>query len=251
MSLLRRYACVLFVSLALAPCVARADPVGFSYSWNIAAADLYAGGAGPISLSQTTSLDVTSVTVNYGSGNTTLTVAPAGTGSTTPGGADFSSANPAVIPLGTLTTPAFPGPVGGNFAFTANNTITLHLTDTASGQSGDLTLSGSVYGKVSPDGTTLGVSASGGFRQSVTLGGHSYSVDALDSLPDTGPGNDPMSYVAQVYIDRPAPDFYPPLNAGAGGVASVPEPSSLLLTGCALSLWGGAAWRRRVRAAPG
>ena len=247
MSLLRLYARVLFASLALTPCIARADPVGFSYSWSISGGDVSASGSGPISLSQTTAPDGSSVTVNYGGGTTTLTVAAAGTGSTTPGGADFSSAIPAIVPLGTLTTSALTGPVG-NFSFSANNTITLNLTDTASGQSGTLTLTGSVYGNVSPDGTTLGVSASGGFWQTVALGDHTYSVDTVNSLPDTAPGNDPVSYVAQVYVDRPAPDFFPPL-ATDKGVAGVPEPSSLLLAGCALSLWGGAVLRRRGRVA--
>jgi PEP-CTERM motif len=64
-------------------------------------------------------------------------------------------------------------------------------------------------------------------------------------MPST-PG-DPASYVAQVYIDRPVPVFFPPVIEGNGGVASVPEPSSLLMAGSALSLLGGAALRKRRR----
>ena len=244
MSLLRsRMRVLLTIVFALAPGTARADLVGFSYSWNIAGGDLNAFGPGPLSLNQTVSPDGSSVNVNYGGGNTTLTVAGPGTGSTTPGGVDFSSATPAVISLATLTTPALTGLVG-NFTFSAGNIFTLHLTDTASGQSGDLNISGSVNGNVSPSGTSVGLSAFGDFLQSVTLGGHVYTVDALNTLPDSTPGDDPVSFVAQVYIDRPDPTLLPPLNDG-GGAIHAPEPSSLFLAGFALSLLGGATLRKR------
>jgi hypothetical protein len=242
MSLPRLYARVLFATLALSPCVARADPVGFSYSWSIAGGDLSASGPGPINLSQTTAPDGSSVTVNYGSGTTTLTVATAGTASTTPGGADYFSASPAAIPLATLT----PLGAAGAFSFYASNTLTLNLTDTASGQSGSIPLVGSVFHDVSFTGPTLGLSAFTDSGQSLWLGGHVYSVGNVYTQADLVPGMDPLSLVAQVYIDRPAPDNPVPVVASA----NLPEPSSLLLAGCALPLWVGAALRkRRVRAA--
>lgn len=227
MTLLRPYARVLFVALALTPCVARAEAVGFSYGWSIAGGDISASGPGPISLSQTTAPDGSGVTVNYGSGSTTLTVASAGTAATTPGGADYFSATPATIPLGTLTPLGTTGP----FNFYASNTLTLTLTDTASGQSGSISLAGSVSHDISYTGPTLGVSAYPESGQVLTLGGHQYSVDNVYMQADLIPGMDPLSLVAQVYIDRPAPDYFPPIAFNGGSVASVPEPSSLLLAG--------------------
>ena len=215
--------------------------VGFSYSWSVASGDLTAGGAGPITLSQIAAADGSSVTVNYGVGTATLAVAPGGSASTTPGGADFLSATPAIILAATLTTSASTVPVG-SFGFTAGNQFTLHLTDTASGQSGDLTLFGSVNGTVAPEGTSINASLYGNNFQSLQLGTHTYSAySSADSL-----SSDSGSLFAQVYIDRPDPSW---LTAAGNGFVHAPEPSSLLLAGTALSFLGGLSLRKRRRRA--
>ena len=232
---------LVFCAIALSPSAIRADVVGFSYSWSVAAGDLGAGGVGPITLSQIAAADGSSVTINYGGGTATLAVAPSGSASTTPGGTDFASATPAIIPVGTLMTFASTGPVG-SFWFSAGNQFTLHLTDTASGQSGDMTLFGSVNGTVAPTGSNLVASVFGNSFQTLQLGTHTYSVDTLADLP----GSDPGSLFTQVFIDRPDPSLLTPEGGvDFGSNVPAPEPSSLLLAGTALSFLGGLSLRKR------
>jgi hypothetical protein len=249
----------LLALLTLAVGAARADPVGFSYNVSISPGDLNAWGPGPISLSQSAAADGSSLTVNFGSGTSTLT-AVAGSATATPGGADFWSATPTAIPIATATSATIANGPAVNFSFNATPTITLHLTDTTSGTSGDVTLGGALGGSVFPDrSTSLGAGAAWGlWYSSVTLGGHTYSVDVSNSgVALNAAGGDPVTLFAQVYVDRPAPDWNPggpPWAPGPGGVdlSTAPEPSSLLLAGTAMSLVGLAASRRRrvIRAAP-
>jgi hypothetical protein len=243
-------AAALLVGLFLLAPAAQGEAVSFSYSVTIAAGDnLGAWGAGPISLSQSTAADGSSFSINYGSGAATIT-GVAGSGNAIPGGADYWSATPTAIPVATFTTATLAA-TPGNFSFSAYPGVTLHLTDAASGASGDLTLVGAINGSNAPDGTSIGGSLAPlpWLFPSLTLGDHVYSVDVTTSfitLPP--PGGGPVTLFAQVYVDRPDPAWINSQVPQSGpGINPAPEPSSLLLAGAALSFLTLAGFRRGRR----
>src|SRR5256885_16108866 len=100
----------LFTGLLLLGCgVVRAEQLNFSYSVSLGTGDLTAWGsgglsgpAGPVTLSQSVGPGGSSVTINYGSGATTMPAASPGPASAAPGGAGFFSATPPALPLGSF-----------------------------------------------------------------------------------------------------------------------------------------------------
>ena len=120
-------------------------------------------------------------------------------------------------------------------------TLTLHLTDGASGLSADMKFIGSISG--SPNRLTNTVTNPGQpwifdpVQQSVTLGADSYRV-RLSSVGYSGVGNyswGPFTVYADVSVVGPN------LNPGE----QLPEPTSLLLAGLGLASFGARAWWRR------
>jgi hypothetical protein len=133
---------------------------------------------------------------------------------------------------------------------------TLILTDSASGASATMNFSGKFTGKFS-GGTVVGGVLQGGNAnignimdpqtQSIQLGNFVYTVSLLIPDPITGqlvsgytppgpPGaTNGGSIAAYVTVNQ----------ADGGHVASVPEPSTMLLAGLGLSFGSLAAWRKR------
>jgi hypothetical protein len=190
---------------------ARADFVNFGYHWSVQPSSVLSGGPGS-------------------SGNVQLAITTDGTGSATPG-----SSTPLVIPAATITTNTAASSVPDHFQ--TSFTMKLHLTDSTSGQSGDLSYTGTVNGTLTTTTSTLTSTFSDPLTQQLTLGGHTYSVTIdprLLSLPVPG-SQSPAMIDALVTV------------GGSTTVNNTPEPSSLALGCLALSLTGFAARIARKR----
>jgi hypothetical protein len=228
---LRPYLALLALA-ALSPAPARGDMVNFSYAWSFGDTFLSAFGQGPISLNSSISPDGSAFTVDHGSGTATLTLAAPGTSSAATGDTPLS------IPVGTLSVAASDKPAG-NFSYSAAFNLTLRVTDTASGQFGDLTLAGAINGNVSPkgsDASAAGYALPGG--QTVLLGGHTYTAGFItDPTDPISPGAAPVVFKVGLFIDAAG---VPVVIPGDGGPKSqnAPEPSTLALGACALALCG-------------
>jgi hypothetical protein len=114
--------------------------------------------------------------------------------------------------------------------------LTITITDKASGQTGTLTFSGKLSGSFTKDSTNISNAFSGQTTESIVLGGNTYTVTMVSyTAPGPSTAQDSGSIGAFVTV-----------SAG-GGVQheSAPEPSTLLLSCVGLALAGGAAWRKR------
>ncbi|HYT91666.1 MAG TPA: PEP-CTERM sorting domain-containing protein [Gemmataceae bacterium] len=128
-------------------------------------------------------------------------------------------------------------PASGTATFTNQGYgLTLHLTDNASHESGDLTFSGALSGSLGSTGA-LTNSFQGDVAKSLSLGGNQYLVTVGLFVP-------------------PAPDSPGRLGAnvtvtGSGGsttvISDVPEPTSLILASLGLSALGVRCYRRKTK----
>ena len=129
------------------------------------------------------------------------------------------------------------GPAAGTTAIFTNRTygLTMHLTDLASGKSGDASFTGVLNGSLS---STFNLTNSfPNSTQSLNLGGNQYTVTPGLFVPPSGPGV-PGSVGANVSI------------VPGAVINDVPEPTALLLAGLGASAVALRCWRRK-RAAGG
>jgi hypothetical protein len=214
------------VALAeLAPGRARCDMLNLSYSWSFGDTYLSAGGQGPITLSSSLAPDGSSLTVDHGSGTAVLTLAPAGTASVAP-----INNSPVILPDGTLATTSSGNPPG-NFDFTAAINLKLNVADQTSGQSINLTLTGSINGSVSPAGTTLSANVDSLWLDPGIQVGNWY-VGAVSQIGDvsTVPGGAPVPLSVGLYVSSTPPSGGDPVPVtDSPRPQQLPEPSALLL----------------------
>jgi hypothetical protein len=198
---------LLAVLLVLAPLgtpSARADMINFGYSWTVQPSSVFASGTGSV----------------------TLAANPAGTGQATLG-----SATTAQIPGANVTTTSSasaPTPDGFNTPFS----MALLLTDTASQQSGTLTFSGTISGSLTASSSSLNVTFTQPFTQSIELGQHNWTVSIRPTM-----------------LGLPLPGSPAAQISALVSVADAPEPSTLVLGGIACAGLALAARRRRARSA--
>src|SRR5262245_32205715 len=108
---------------------ARADPISFSYAWGTTKDSVLTGTNG-------------STGNGLSTGSVAVALAPDGSSAFSPGG------GPARIAVATFTTTSSAGGENPADRFNTRFGMTLHLTDAASGQSGDLTFSAALRGEL-------------------------------------------------------------------------------------------------------
>jgi hypothetical protein len=191
---------------------ARADRVDFSYRWGISPGAVLTGGKGRVSLA----------------------LAHPGTGTATLGAADS-----AVTPAATVTTSSSATALNPDH-FSTTYSLTVHLTDTASGASGDLTYSGATTGTLTATTSSLTNVFATPLTQQLTLGKYVYSLTIDPSPADLpSPGAQATTLLDALVTVTPGSQTH-----------GTPEPSSLLLAAVAASLLGLADRRRRRRRGP-
>jgi hypothetical protein len=187
---------------------ARADFADFSYSWStVPSPPVFPSGTGSVALA-----------LSSGSSSATL------------GGGQVA------IPGASVTTASVAGGATPADHFNVNYALKLHLTDQGSGQSADLSFSGTFAGDLTAASSTVTSTFHDPVTQRATLGGHVYSVTIDPTFSNVPAPNVPGSADIKALVQ-------------AGRQVHVqaeqtPEPSALALTGLALPLLG-AAWRRR------
>jgi hypothetical protein len=140
----------------------------------------------------------------------------------------------ATIPGATVTTTS--SATNPPDSFQAGFSMKIHLSDTLSKQSGDLTFTGSVSGTLTATQSTLTGTFDNPLTQTLTLGGHLYSVSIAELFHPQPPGSPALVNIsANVTVSNPKP-------------TSTPEPSSLVLGATAMI---GLAVRRLARARAG
>jgi len=189
---------------------ARAEMIDFSYSWTALPSSVIPGGTG----------------------SATFAVAPDGIAS-----AELGSPTPVLVPGASITTTS--SATNPPDSFRTSFSLKLRLTDSTSGQAGDLTFSGSLVGTLTATESQLVSTFTDPLTQSLTLGNHLYSVTidpTLINLPNPG-SSAPALIDARVSVANTT-------------VAKTPEPSSLVLGATAvLGLAARRALARRRRAA--
>jgi hypothetical protein len=196
-----------FFALALllvASAGARADFIQWSYNWNIA----------PIS-----------VLSDSGNGSVSFTNQPAQNAS---GNSDTVATN---LKANSLASPSTPDTLNSTGAYT----LTLSLTDTASGTTGTLSFSGKLSGSFSKDSANITNSFNTPLQQQLFLGDNTYTVTIGPYSPPGPPDSTNLGSIAAHVAVTPT----------SGTIASVPEPSTLLLGLFGLSSAGAFSWRKR------
>jgi hypothetical protein len=118
--------------------------------------------------------------------------------------------------------------------------VSLTLTDSASGQSATMLFTGKLSGSFSATNSNITDQFTGKTSYTVVLGGNTYTVSLTGYTPPGPPtASNAGSISAHVTVT--------PGNSGGGGVASAPEPSTLVLSCLGLGFAGLASWRKRRR----
>ncbi len=189
--------------LLLAGARANADFIQWSYNWNIS----------PIS-----------VLSDSGNGSVSFTNQPQQTAS---GNSDTVATN---LKANSLAPPSNPDTLNHTGAYS----LTLNLTDTASGQTGTLTFSGKLGGNFSKSSANITNAFNTPTVQTLFLGGNSYTVTIGPYSPPGPPDSTNLgSIAAHVDVSSISP------------ASSAPEPSTLLLGLFGLSGAGAFSWRKR------
>jgi hypothetical protein len=120
--------------------------------------------------------------------------------------------------------------------------LTLTITDTASGKSGSLTWDGQLNGSfsvsssnVSSTSLSLVNNSQGGTNWFLKLGNNVFTISNFVYSPPGDP-QDPHTGSIGAHVD---------VSPGSGPTVNSPEPATLLLSFVGLSVFGGVAWRRR------
>jgi hypothetical protein len=201
---------------------ARAEFMDWSYHWSISPAPVMASGTGTVS-----------VALGWaGTGSTNLLAAALTTSSVA------SASQPDV--------------------YHDKVNMTLHITDQATHQSGNLTFTGSLNGWVTGNNAQLRLNISTP-TEHIDIGGHEYWVRLPEVTQLLHPGSSTVpTLYAQVQVWNvapphltnpgvtPASTFHPASAPTGPSTASTPEPPSLLLAGLSISLLGfRGTWRLR------
>jgi hypothetical protein len=187
---------------------ARADLIAWTYNWD---------------------RDPVSIPADSGTGGISLTneVAKAATGNS-----DVVATNLRVFSTAPATAPDTLVNGGGY-------TLSLTLTDSASGAASTMTFTGKLSGTFSSANANIINTFTSPTTETVVLGGNTYNVTVGPYSPPGPPtASNAGSISAHVAV-------VPGDNGGGGGIQDVPEPSTMLLAGLGLSFLGGAAWRKR------
>src|SRR5262249_11177837 len=178
--------------LLLAGARANADFIQWSYNWNI----------NPIS-----------VLSDSGNGSVSFTNQPAQTAS---GNSDTVATN---LKANSLASPGSPDTLNN----TGSYTLTLSLTDTPSGATGTLTLTGKPSASFPKASANITNQFTTPLQQQLVLGANTYTVIIGPYSPPGPPDSTNLGSIA-AHVDV----------SPTVGVAAVPEPSTLLLGLCGL-----------------
>lgn len=205
---------LVLLALALAPLQAtRADPIGWTYDWTpgVLSLDADVPGTGTIAFSDSAPGSAAGSTDIVTTNLTTLSTAPVDA-------PDQLSDGP--------------------------YSLTLTLTDDASGESGSLVFGGILSGDWSSGHANIANAFKGDTTQGLELGDNLYSVTIGPYSPPGPPTSDNAGSISAFVSVEPLVTVEDP------PIESVPEPSTALLAGLGLSVLGGHAWwRRRPRPA--
>jgi PEP-CTERM motif len=168
---------------------------------------------------------------NNGTGGISMSLAPLTPGTNMVGDSDIIA-----VSLSTFSS----APSGTVDTFTNSPfSLTAHLTDLNSNQSGTLTFNGVFNGTLSQTNAQITATFLSPSTQSIVLGPNTYTV-ALNSFVPPGLPN------ATVFGDIGAHVSIEDGSGGTVGIQTVPEPSTLLLVGMTLPAAGLALWRTRA-----
>ena len=201
---------MLVVVAALGESTARAELVNFSYAWSVLPSSVLPGGTGSVQVSLTAN-DSPSFNV----------------GVSTP------------IPGATITTTSSAS-AGSPDVFSNPFSLKLSLKDTTSGDTGNLSFSGTISGSLTSTTSTLTGKFDNPLLQSLHLGTHIYQVTIDPSLLGLPAPNS----TANTQIGA----FILVTNAGGNGgppPSNAPEPSSLVLGGMAIAGLAARRWRAK------
>jgi hypothetical protein len=196
--------------LLLAGSPARADFVAWNYNW-----------------------DRSPVVLAAGTGGVSLTNEPLKTGITGP--SDTVATNLTVFSSAKASTPDMLKGSAGKYS------LTLSITDVASGKSGMLTFTGMLTGAFSATSANLANKFTSPITQVLVLGDavhgfNTYTV-TLGSYAPPGPPTASQKGAISAHVDVQAGSVVTP--------PPVPEPATLLLSCVGVTLLGGSAWRKR------